>query len=410
MPINTVTEYGCDIAGTTANRPIRAPHGFRYYNHSAKLLEVYDQIDEAWYATISNTPNTILLNNTNYATLALAFAAASDGDRIYLTSGTYLVSAELNIRNNLAVVGVGLGSIVQQVGNGIVIFKANAVRNWTIDGILLKGTGAGVDAKLLHITGAANYGWTVKNCNFENSWYWGLYSDATVSILNDHWGEVGVIFNCNFLNNITGAQIQGGSEWFKWIGCTFGSNSTGIQLAAGNHNFVGCNVVENTDGVIMLGGGNHGHGSWVGGSFAHNTTRALDIQGSVAAPFTYGFDFIGCNWGADSVTSNIIKLSYCAGINFIGGYWSTPVRVTDATNPIQGVCQIIGMHVYTNGVATITNQNGARVGGTISLTGRRQGLLRDVHANAVGRMRLRSEHRRDGCRSGGSGVNVSVIH
>lgn len=113
------------------------------------------------------------------------------------------------------------------------------------------------------------------------------------------------ITDCGAFECQSGLQIDNGSgaEYNGIMGFNAVGNITGTQIGAGNNVFTGGNIVQNRDGVVLLGGGNNGHGMFTGTNINHNGRYNI-----FADDVGYGYTFTGCHIYGDSPTQGLIKL------------------------------------------------------------------------------------------------------
>lgn len=149
--------------------------------------------------------------------------------------------------------------------------------------------------------------------------------------------STGHVSNCNLdLGNI-GFANYAGNENVTLTNCTLNANLTAADIYAGNTKFIGCDAIKNTNYVLRIrNGGNDGHGSWVGGTIAHNTGFAVAAEASM----DNGFLFSGVHFYADNTTSNKIQ-SLGGGLTFVGCTIDSPFY---ASGTPTGLNSVIGCH------------------------------------------------------------------
>lgn len=186
-------------------------------------------------------------------------------------------------------------------------FWASALSNLVIRGPLIIDGGS-VNGK---------FGLVVQNCynheiynvlvkNFTGSTGYGFWpaGDGATKTPSKHWT------NCQATGCGTGWLIQAGAEYNTFTSCHAESNTVaGFDIGGGNNYFLGCQSTLNATNIILRNGGNAGHGSWVGGSANHATTKGLLVKST----FPLGFQFAATHFFANGTGG--LDLGG-AGVNF----------------------------------------------------------------------------------------------
>lgn len=154
--------------------------------------------------------------------------------------------------------------------------------------------------------------------------------------------STGHVSNCNFDFNNNGVVAWTQNEYTQFTNCQFNQNVIGVDLYAGNTNFVACNASANTTCALKLRNGvNDGHGSWIGGHITHNSGFSIDAEASM----DLGFLFSGCTIAGDSTTTGKIQ-SLGGGLNFVGCYIEAPFFASATPTGLNTVanCTIYGTY------------------------------------------------------------------
>jgi hypothetical protein len=262
--------------------------------------------------------------------------------------GTFLVSNTLTLRSNQHIT---FKNCVLQLAPGAnkSIFLATNISNWSMSGYCrLKGT---------LVTGAdvgAEVGLEIIDCNEY------MVSDLTISTMRQtgilikhsagtgpNRGNQGKFNNIALYENRTGLKTDPGSgaEYNVFTNLNAAGNITGLDIAAGNIVVSGGNVVDNTYGVTLNNGANHGHGIFSGVNINHNAGWNLK-----AISVTYGMTFVGCHFYANTALDSYIWFVDSQQINIHSGHVDCPIYNDGTTgkNSIGYNC-FPGTYVSING-------------------------------------------------------------
>lgn len=138
----------------------------------------------------------------------------------------------------------------------------------------------------------------------------------------------------------TGMRTDSGAEYWTFTNCHIDScTSWGIINTGGNNQFVGCHVTLNAVGILLGGSGNAGHGSFVGGSINHGTSKGIHVKSG----FPLGFVFSGTQIFGGS--TNDIDLGG-GGVQFNGCEIDSAITCTEAQE---------GIHIFRGCLFPSTN-------------------------------------------------------
>jgi parallel beta-helix repeat protein len=166
-------------------------------------------------------------------------AAINAGNGVFFPTGTYLVSAQINLKANLLLQGEGGSKIVLKVGVTPYVLRGDAVNNFTMRDLEIEGNGA-AGFSTVYITNSTNV--TIENCKITKS--------GSIAIL-----VIGCVFakveNCTLSNN-----YAYGLEFRDCDGCKAIANqcvsngSTGVATSAGGRGIIlwrsrGCYIAGN---------------------------------------------------------------------------------------------------------------------------------------------------------------------
>lgn len=150
-----------------------------------------------------------------------------------------------------------------------------------------------------------------------------------------------VVQNVKCTNGGNGFIINGGfsNEYVTYTSCISVQNDgIGVQMNAGNVNWVGGIISYNGTGVYMDHTHNGQHSTFTNVSINHNTQYQLHVKGVY-----YGHNFVGCNFHDNSIRWTGILLEDCRGINISNGNLGCDIEYRK-TNGIfqthQGFCSI----------------------------------------------------------------------
>jgi parallel beta-helix repeat protein len=116
-------------------------------------------------------------------------AAIDAANGVFFPSGTYLVSAQINVKANLFLRGEGGSKISLKVGVTPYVLRGNAVNNFTMRDLEIEGNGA-VGLSTVYITNSTNV--TVDNCKITKS------GSIAIQIVNCTFAKVE---NCTLSSN-----------------------------------------------------------------------------------------------------------------------------------------------------------------------------------------------------------------
>lgn len=228
------------------------------------------------------------------------------------------------------------GSNLKTTNDNLTMFKAVSVDNFSITGFgILRGNASGGESsqKLIGLTGCCRY--VIENLALENSKGHGLHvmSDGELTTRSEH----GKINNVSSYGCYTGWQFDGGTsaEYTVLTGCSAEACVVGVRNIAGNTNWTGGNIVDNSTGIELFGGSNDNHGTFTGVNINHN---AVTLTGLNVAN---GYTFTGCHiYGSGS--NGKILLTNCKQFDFNGGTLACPVQID------KGLATKNGLNIFRN--------------------------------------------------------------
>lgn len=286
------------------------------------------------YSMITGAPVNVLdygavgngTTDDSAAFTAAATAAGVNGS-IFIPARTY------NINNAVSILAGQTwtfdGATLLHTDDTKIILRANGVDDWAITGsLILKGTlsGAATAAETgLYITNGQRY--KVNNVQTENFKGKGIWLDGTST--GSFRGDEAQFVNCSAYECTVGIQVDAGAgaEYNTWTNTNVSGCITGVIMSAGNNTFIGGSIVDNTTGVKLTSGTNHGHGMFSGVNINHNNGEnlyALDVAN--------GYTFTGCHFYGNGGSTGIIWFKNSRGVHVLGG--------------------IIDCHIYNDGGAT----------------------------------------------------------
>lgn len=153
--------------------------------------------------------------------------------------------------------------------------------------------------------------------------------------------------------SILGIQIDAGTaaEYVTVTGSNFVGNISGAQIAAGNAQLVGVNLVKNESyGLMLTGGSNNGHGSFIGNINHNGGTTGFNI---VIDDVTNGFDFCAHVYADTASTQKIWFKNGSTSVQFAGSRIDAGV-IHDAS----GTNRITGSKLYSKYALSGSNMGG----------------------------------------------------
>lgn len=255
---------------------------------------------------------------TNVADSRAAFLAAATaagtGGTVIIPQGTYFVSDVVDILDGQT--WRFEGATLRHTDDTKTFLRADGKSDWSIEGnVILQGllTTAETTAECgLHITNGKRFrveGVTAKLFKGKGIWLDGVDSGT-------YRGDRGQFTDCATHECTVGLQVDAGAgaEYNTWVNFCASGNTTAVVIGAGNNTFVGGNVVDNTTGIKLVNGANHGHGMFVGTNINHNNAENIH-----AIAVINGYTFAGCHIYGNGTTTGAIWLDGCRGITIEGG-------------------------------------------------------------------------------------------
>jgi hypothetical protein len=248
----------------------------------------------------------------DYLNIQKAIDAAGDGGVIVFPFATYKVSEAINMRNGQT--WIMEGCTLKNTTDTKHVIRVNAKDNWSILGkSTLQGTlvtAATAAESGLYITDGSGY--LVEGVVAEKFKGKGIYLDGNLAPA--YRSKRGQFTNCSANENTIALQIDAGNEYNTFSNFNAGGNALGTKIYGGNNTFVGGNIVDNTTGVYLGNGTNHGHGVFLGVNINHNTSANIEAVGVLN-----GYTFIGCHIYGNGTNHGLIWLNGCKGITIQGG-------------------------------------------------------------------------------------------
>ena len=157
--------------------------------------------------------------------------------------------------------------------------------------------------------------------------------------------EHGSFNNCVAYESYVGWEFEDGTnaEYTVMTGCSAILNVRGVLNGAGNTNWTGGNIVDNTIGVELYGGSNDNHGIFSGVNINHNTS-----QNVLSNDCANGYTFTGCHFyanGASGSGTGDIEINNSKKIEFIGGQLACDVIVNVGAGTDNGMIAFLNMAI-----------------------------------------------------------------
>lgn len=245
------------------------------------------------------------------AFIAAQTAAISAGMKlIVVPEGNYRINATIQIDDDVN--WLFLGAALNTSLDTMTILSADEVHGWSILGRCeLVGTLSVADVE-------AQVGLAIESCdryyvegvsarNLKGKGFY-VYGTSEVAPLR---GDRGQFVGCSAFDCTVGRQLDAGAGaeftvWTNWLGS---GCATADIIGAGNTKTVGFSLVDNGQHVSLVGGTNHGHGIYSGGSMNHATVKAMRIE-NVDNGFTFN---------AVHIYDGTIEVNSSSNVTFLGG-------------------------------------------------------------------------------------------
>lgn len=255
-----------------------------------------------------------VLAGTALVDVSDAFIKAASFRHIRVPGFIYLVNNQIDIQDEQ--VWEFQGAELTHTDDSKTILRVNAKTGWSILGRLkLRGmlvTAATAAEVGLHITDCKKFvvnGVTARNFKGKGIWLNGIGNTGLR-------GDRGQLTDCATYDCTVGRQVDpgAGAEYHVWTNFNASGCVIGDQMAAGNNTTIGGSIVDNTTGIRLLGGANHGHGMYVGVNINHNQSANI-----YATSVTNGYTFSGCHAYGNGGSTGPIWFEGCKGMQFVGG-------------------------------------------------------------------------------------------
>ncbi|MBX6314767.1 MAG: hypothetical protein IRY99_17900 [Isosphaeraceae bacterium] len=250
-------------------------------------------------------------------------AAFSDAWRhdvtLAIPRGTYLVNRELEIHSGMIIRSEG--ATLKHTDGRISILSAVSADGWVLEGPLtLVGTRddaspQGAENGLSIAAGSHFIVDKLTVTRFRGSGI-RITSGRRPKSAARGRGNHGQFAFVSLIGNNVGLEIEDGTgaEYNLFTLLSFSDNGVATRIAAGNTIVSTANVVDNMNGVDLVGGTNDGHGIFSAANINHNAGFNIRSVG-----VSNGFTFNACHVRADSPSHGTIELSGSYGIHVSGG-------------------------------------------------------------------------------------------
>jgi parallel beta-helix repeat protein len=377
--------------GNTASRPASPTEGMLYFDTTTKQLLVY--ANGKWQGDRSTATKIVAASNSSQAVKDAAdYVADGTGDqaeinsaltaaaggKVYLTEGTYTVSASISIPNNTTLAGAGRGTLIT-IPNSHNAGLYAIVNSDT-------ATGTGVTVQDLHLDGNESNQTSGEQFAIKVE---GIGDGATgrsgaklINLWVENWDDAGIIIEGD--NSIVmGVHANNSREGIYAFGSyntitgniASGNSSEGIVLdGSGSGNTVVGNTVMDSG---LYGIADYGLDNTVisSNTISNTTERGIYAQGNQASitgntvsnSGIYGIEVLGVN---DAVTGNIISDSGGSTdnnglyVSFADSALVSGNKITDSSATTTNYA--ISIHTFATNTTLTGNTLG---GGSINDTG-----------------------------------------
>lgn len=347
----SVARMGVDGTGSVVSVNTISPDGSGNITLTASNIAASDNTSIQAHLTADETDIGKLKQAILYPTGDTTDRAAEIASKLStygyceLVKGEYYIGSTISMPSKSTLKGCGKESVIKKTsGSGnITMFSVTGTnQNVTFKDLYFAGsntsapssenTGSGEQAIVLTDNAARV---SVENCTFYGFTKAGIYYSSGYS-----WLSSLNIVNCSFLYCNYGISSGVYGEFANITNCSFNSCYYGALVIGGNNKFANCGFDANATGFVLWDDpnspSNDGHGSCVGCTFDHNTSRAIGISN-----IDNGFMFSNCG-----IFYGDIVISNSRGIQFENCLIMGNKSTTDHTNFVLNNCP--GLIAITN--------------------------------------------------------------
>lgn len=253
----------------------------------------------------NTTPGTTDMT-TAFQNMALASATP------YVPSGTYLVTASINVRASQH--WTFDGAVINITGTTLqVIVVPQGINDWSIRGSWSvvgdnnsTGSTSGTAAAINIIDSMRFY---LEGLIARNIKGWGIRVSPGAGVGTR--AERGIVNSVQCYACYIGIEVLVGTsaEYLNVVSPNIVSCNTGMIVAAGNCNVTGGDITDCLDCVYVGNGANHAHGTFTGLNINHATNYCVRLH-----QVTNGHTFTGCH-----IYEGDVWFDRCAGVTIRGG-------------------------------------------------------------------------------------------
>lgn len=331
--------------------------------------ELYDIYDAAALHTLASTGDTTD-RTAEVQTLLDTYGYAKLGE------GEFYLSGQLKIRNGATLDGCGKATVIKQTSDTEVTAMIWLQSEGTIRNVCLQGEWTSAPTAetfpdkwriAITIQGGTN------NAIIDGCWFRGWTSRAVYAINNGTATRSFLMSNCDVCWCNIGLHLEE-TEYACISNCVFRSNKIGVDNKGGNNKFSACGFDINVEGFRLTSGYNNGHGSAVGCTFNHNTSRAVSVSN-----MEIGFVFSACQFHDGCIANNSGK-----GLLFSGCQFGKLMKYYNYTaSPTMFVGCIFSQTPQTEATEFLDEYNGLRFVNCINyLTGEAVDNTEDTNISA----------------------------
>lgn len=278
-----------------------------------------------------------------------------------LGKGEFYLSGQLRIKNGATLEGCGAATVIKQTPDSeqssmIWLQSEGTIKNVCLQGEWTSAPTADTTYNAYRcgivITGGTN------NAIIDSCWIRGWTAQGVGAVTNGTATRSFIMSNCDVCWCGIGLQLKE-SEYACVTNCVFRNNKYGVENCGGNNKFVGCGFDMNIEGFRLMDGYNDGHGSAVGCTFNHNTTRAVRVSG-----VEFGYVFSGCQFHYGCINNNTGK-----GLLFSGCQFGNDMKYYNyTTNPTMFIGCTFSESPKTDSAEWLDAYNGFRFVNCINFT------------------------------------------
>lgn len=274
--------------------------------------------------------------------LMAAFAACGATYSISIGPGNYLITSAITILDRMSI--KLNGTKIYSNTNTNNVFVANGVDNWALRGPgIVQGSnsasGTPTEVGLLITTCQGYFVDGIRFRYFKNK---GIQLKGVA----DGHRLTAQMSNIVLDSNKVGLQDSVRAEYNEFINLSANFNDTALSIYGGNNMYANASITDNIVwGIVVHGGSNNGHGSFVGGNCNHNA-NSIWLNNNTSVELFTGLSIFSTN-----STDGFIKFSGTGSARFTSGTLAAPVS---ASGTLSNLSIFQDVSIKTNASISVT--------------------------------------------------------